>query len=121
MQPQSVGLPLQVILLVLHNLLDLNSKETKNENVKFNLNMHFAFMFTGSGLKVKTLCTTTTDAVCEPQEGFFCLEFAGEDCRAAQKHRSCDPGQYISQKGWLYSADFKITANILNGRDDQTL
>ncbi|XP_033181962.1 tumor necrosis factor receptor superfamily member 14-like isoform X1 [Anabas testudineus] len=53
----------------------------------------------GSGLKIKSSCTTTSDTVCEPLEGFFCVDPSDNGCRAAQKHRSCEPGQYISQKG----------------------
>ncbi|XP_044068365.1 uncharacterized protein LOC122883565 isoform X3 [Siniperca chuatsi] len=53
----------------------------------------------GSGLKTKTSCTTTSDAVCEPLEGFYCVDSAEDGCAAAQKHTSCRPGQYIRQKG----------------------
>ncbi|XP_044065840.1 tumor necrosis factor receptor superfamily member 5-like isoform X2 [Siniperca chuatsi] len=53
----------------------------------------------GSGLKTKTSCTTTSDAVCEPLEGFYCVDSADGGCAAAQKHTSCRPGQYIRQKG----------------------
>ncbi|XP_047425474.1 tumor necrosis factor receptor superfamily member 14-like [Mugil cephalus] len=54
---------------------------------------------TGSGLKVKTSCTTTSDTVCEPLEGFFCIDLINGQCAAAQKHKDCDPGQYIKEKG----------------------
>ncbi|XP_044065845.1 tumor necrosis factor receptor superfamily member 14-like isoform X2 [Siniperca chuatsi] len=53
----------------------------------------------GSGLKTKTSCTTTSGAVCEPLEGFYCVDSADGGCAAAQKHTSCRPGQYIRQKG----------------------
>ncbi|XP_028439702.1 tumor necrosis factor receptor superfamily member 14-like isoform X2 [Perca flavescens] len=53
----------------------------------------------GSGLKMKTPCTTTSDTVCEPLEGFYCLYTIEDSCVEAQKHSSCQPGQYISQKG----------------------
>ncbi|XP_029911777.1 tumor necrosis factor receptor superfamily member 14-like [Myripristis murdjan] len=52
-----------------------------------------------AGLQVKRPCTTTSDAVCEPQDGFFCVDLRGDGCVAAQKHRSCKPGQYMSQRG----------------------
>uniref|UniRef100_A0A3Q1JJ34 TNFR-Cys domain-containing protein n=1 Tax=Anabas testudineus TaxID=64144 RepID=A0A3Q1JJ34_ANATE len=55
--------------------------------------------YTRSGLKIKKSCTITSDAVCEPLEGFYCVEPSDNGCGAAQKHRSCEPGQYISQKG----------------------
>ncbi|XP_029911780.1 tumor necrosis factor receptor superfamily member 14-like isoform X1 [Myripristis murdjan] len=51
------------------------------------------------GLKVKRPCTTTSDAVCGPQDGFFCVDRRGDGCVAAQKHRSCKAGQYISRRG----------------------
>ncbi|XP_047425577.1 tumor necrosis factor receptor superfamily member 5-like [Mugil cephalus] len=54
---------------------------------------------TGSGLKVKRSCTTTSDTVCEPLEGFFCIDLIKDQCEAAQKHKDCDPGQYIKEKG----------------------
>uniref|UniRef100_A0A3Q1JCK0 TNFR-Cys domain-containing protein n=1 Tax=Anabas testudineus TaxID=64144 RepID=A0A3Q1JCK0_ANATE len=47
---------------------------------------------------MKSSCTTASDTVCEPLEGFFCVDPSDNGCRAAQKHRSCEPGQYISQK-----------------------
>ncbi|XP_070766276.1 tumor necrosis factor receptor superfamily member 14-like [Enoplosus armatus] len=53
----------------------------------------------GSGLKINASCKATSDAVCEPLEGFYCLDPAEDGCVAAQKHTSCQPGQYISQTG----------------------
>ncbi|XP_076597514.1 tumor necrosis factor receptor superfamily member 5-like [Chaetodon auriga] len=53
----------------------------------------------GSGFKIKTSCTTTSDTVCEPLEGFYCLERTEDVCMTAQKHTRCQPGQYILQKG----------------------
>uniref|UniRef100_A0A8P4KLH1 TNFR-Cys domain-containing protein n=1 Tax=Dicentrarchus labrax TaxID=13489 RepID=A0A8P4KLH1_DICLA len=52
----------------------------------------------GSGLKIKTSCTTTSDTVCEPLEGFYCLNSTEDGCMSAQRHTLCQPGQYISQK-----------------------
>ncbi|XP_074538474.1 tumor necrosis factor receptor superfamily member 14-like [Halichoeres trimaculatus] len=52
-----------------------------------------------AGLKIKRSCTRTSDAVCEPLEGFFCTEPTEDGCGAAQRHRSCDPGHYISLRG----------------------
>ncbi|XP_065817052.1 tumor necrosis factor receptor superfamily member 14-like isoform X2 [Labrus bergylta] len=53
----------------------------------------------GSALKMKTSCTIRSDTVCEPLEGFYCSEFTGYDCFEAKKHRRCEPGEYISQRG----------------------
>ncbi|XP_061591555.1 tumor necrosis factor receptor superfamily member 14-like [Cololabis saira] len=54
---------------------------------------------TGSGLKTTLLCTPTSDTVCEPVEGFFCIDPGSPGCTAAQKHKSCEPGQYIRERG----------------------
>uniref|UniRef100_A0A3P9MR36 TNFR-Cys domain-containing protein n=1 Tax=Oryzias latipes TaxID=8090 RepID=A0A3P9MR36_ORYLA len=52
-----------------------------------------------SGLTVKHGCTLTSDSVCEPLDGFFCVDPSSKSCSAAQKHSSCEKGQYISQRG----------------------
>ncbi|XP_026187707.1 tumor necrosis factor receptor superfamily member 14-like isoform X2 [Mastacembelus armatus] len=52
-----------------------------------------------SGLKIKRSCTFISDTVCEPLEGFYCIDSTGDRCEAALKHKQCQPGQYISQKG----------------------
>uniref|UniRef100_A0A3P9C0L4 TNFR-Cys domain-containing protein n=1 Tax=Maylandia zebra TaxID=106582 RepID=A0A3P9C0L4_9CICH len=53
----------------------------------------------GSGLRVKTPCTSTSDTVCEPLERFYCVSYEKDSCRRAQEHRHCKPGQYIRQNG----------------------
>ncbi|XP_029974551.1 tumor necrosis factor receptor superfamily member 14-like [Salarias fasciatus] len=54
----------------------------------------------GSGLTVKKSCSGTSDTVCEPLEGFLCVDSSDRNsCAAVRKHRSCEPGQYIHQKG----------------------
>ncbi|XP_053179687.1 tumor necrosis factor receptor superfamily member 14-like [Scomber japonicus] len=53
----------------------------------------------GSGLRMKRPCTITSDTVCELLDGFYCLDFEKDSCRTAQKHTSCQPGQYISHNG----------------------
>ncbi|KAK2850772.1 hypothetical protein Q5P01_007048 [Channa striata] len=52
-----------------------------------------------AGLSLKTTCTTTSDAVCEPLEGFYCVFSKGDGCVRAHEHRSCQPGQSIRKKG----------------------
>uniref|UniRef100_A0A3P9NFG9 Tumor necrosis factor receptor superfamily member 5-like n=1 Tax=Poecilia reticulata TaxID=8081 RepID=A0A3P9NFG9_POERE len=52
-----------------------------------------------AGLKVKQQCLRSADTVCEPMEGFYCTDSTSGGCAAAQKHRSCEPGQYISRMG----------------------
>ncbi|XP_035768508.1 tumor necrosis factor receptor superfamily member 14-like isoform X2 [Neolamprologus brichardi] len=51
------------------------------------------------GLMVKKRCTATSDTICAPLEGFYCVSSVGLSCDTAQKHKCCKPGQYISQKG----------------------
>ncbi|XP_043997959.1 tumor necrosis factor receptor superfamily member 14-like [Gambusia affinis] len=53
----------------------------------------------GAGLKEKQQCKLTADTVCEPMEGFYCTDFKSGGCVVAQKHRSCEPGHYISRNG----------------------
>ncbi|KAF1390930.1 hypothetical protein PFLUV_G00063220 [Perca fluviatilis] len=53
----------------------------------------------GSGLKLKRPCTTTSDTVCEALEGFYCTNAIEDNCVKAQNHSSCQPGQYILQNG----------------------
>uniref|UniRef100_A0A3B4W9Y7 TNFR-Cys domain-containing protein n=1 Tax=Seriola lalandi dorsalis TaxID=1841481 RepID=A0A3B4W9Y7_SERLL len=60
----------------------------------------------GSGLKMRSSCTTTSDRVCEPLEGFYCTDFTMNSCVAAEKHTRCQPGQYISQTGWFSYGTF---------------
>uniref|UniRef100_A0A8C5FD71 TNFR-Cys domain-containing protein n=1 Tax=Gadus morhua TaxID=8049 RepID=A0A8C5FD71_GADMO len=51
------------------------------------------------GLKVNESCSSTSDAVCGVLDGFFCSDSNGRECRAAQRHTVCSPGQYIDQRG----------------------
>ncbi|XP_038863797.1 tumor necrosis factor receptor superfamily member 14-like isoform X1 [Salvelinus namaycush] len=53
----------------------------------------------GLGLMVKQSCTPSSDTVCGTLEGFYCLDPTKDGCRAAQRHSSCKPGQYISHTG----------------------
>ncbi|KAK0154740.1 Tumor necrosis factor receptor superfamily member 14 [Merluccius polli] len=53
----------------------------------------------GLGLKVKKVCTSTSDALCENLDGYFCIYYNRVGCIAAQRHMVCSPGQYISQRG----------------------
>uniref|UniRef100_A0A3B3WPJ9 TNFR-Cys domain-containing protein n=1 Tax=Poecilia mexicana TaxID=48701 RepID=A0A3B3WPJ9_9TELE len=70
-----------------------------HECVNFSPYMCNLYMFTGAGLKEKRGCDITADTVCEPMEGFFCTDLKSGSCAAAQKHRSCEPGQFISKMG----------------------
>uniref|UniRef100_A0A669ELE1 TNFR-Cys domain-containing protein n=1 Tax=Oreochromis niloticus TaxID=8128 RepID=A0A669ELE1_ORENI len=54
------------------------------------------------GLKENRTCTSTLDTVCEPQDGFYCVDLAAGSCVAAHKHRQCQPGEYIRQTGTAF-------------------
>lgn len=45
------------------------------------------------------------------------MDSTEDGCVKALKHTSCQPGQYIRQKGWFSPADFKIivVVEVLNG------
>uniref|UniRef100_A0A1A8S5G0 TNFR-Cys domain-containing protein n=1 Tax=Nothobranchius rachovii TaxID=451742 RepID=A0A1A8S5G0_9TELE len=53
----------------------------------------------GSGLKTKDSCSLASDTVCEPLEGFFCIDSTPGRCSAAQTHSRCEPGDFISKAG----------------------
>lgn len=53
----------------------------------------------GLGLRVKTACTRTSDAVCEPLEEHYCTNENRGSCIKALKHTKCSPGEYIKQIG----------------------
>uniref|UniRef100_UPI0037E80564 tumor necrosis factor receptor superfamily member 14-like n=1 Tax=Semicossyphus pulcher TaxID=241346 RepID=UPI0037E80564 len=52
----------------------------------------------GSGVRIKTSCTQTSNTVCEPLEGFYCTDSAEDSCAAARSYTSCRPGEYIRQR-----------------------
>ncbi|XP_055021529.1 LOW QUALITY PROTEIN: tumor necrosis factor receptor superfamily member 5-like [Boleophthalmus pectinirostris] len=54
----------------------------------------------GSGLRVKVPCSSSSDTVCEPEDGFFCVKSSDEgNCEETQKHSLCSPGEFIQQPG----------------------
>ncbi|XP_076860362.1 tumor necrosis factor receptor superfamily member 5-like [Brachyhypopomus gauderio] len=53
----------------------------------------------GSGLRVKTQCTRSSDTVCEPLERHYCIDQVRGSCTQAEKHTACSPGHYIQQEG----------------------
>lgn len=52
-----------------------------------------------NGLGVKQKCSYTSDELCEPMTGYYCIETHGESCRKAREHSTCLPGQYIYRNG----------------------
>ncbi|KAK0147449.1 Tumor necrosis factor receptor superfamily member 14 [Merluccius polli] len=74
------------------------SSKTSSDNLLI-LSGFSAWWLTGLGLKVKKVCTSTSDALCENLDGYFCIDSNKVGCIAAQKHMVCSPGQYISQRG----------------------
>ncbi|KAL3970057.1 la-related protein 4 [Sarotherodon galilaeus] len=53
-------------------------------------------------LKKKRACTTTSDTICEPWDGFYCVDYAGVQCEMTHEHKRCNPGEYISQAGTAF-------------------
>ncbi|XP_063063867.1 tumor necrosis factor receptor superfamily member 14-like [Engraulis encrasicolus] len=52
-----------------------------------------------AGVRVKKNCSSTSDTLCEPLEGHYCIDPIKDGCQGAVKHTKCKPGQYIKQKG----------------------
>uniref|UniRef100_A0A8C1LTU2 TNFR-Cys domain-containing protein n=1 Tax=Cyprinus carpio TaxID=7962 RepID=A0A8C1LTU2_CYPCA len=62
------------------------------------MNLLVFFLVEGDGLRVKQSCTLTSDTVCVPLLGYYCIDLLC-NCKRAMKHSSCSPGQYINQTG----------------------
>ncbi|XP_030641097.1 tumor necrosis factor receptor superfamily member 14-like [Chanos chanos] len=55
---------------------------------------------TGQGLRKLQKCTTTSNTVCDVQNGYFCQQFSEQaECIFAVKHTICKPGQGIKTQG----------------------
>ncbi|XP_073672322.1 tumor necrosis factor receptor superfamily member 14-like isoform X2 [Paramisgurnus dabryanus] len=50
-------------------------------------------------LKVNKACTRSSNTVCVPLEGFYCIDKIQGSCTLAVKHSKCSPGKYIKQAG----------------------
>ncbi|XP_078413915.1 tumor necrosis factor receptor superfamily member 5-like [Cetorhinus maximus] len=48
------------------------------------------------GLQVKRECTYTQNTVCEPREGYYCID---KPCQLGRKHKTCPPGEGVKEKG----------------------
>uniref|UniRef100_A0A3Q3ADU4 TNFR-Cys domain-containing protein n=1 Tax=Kryptolebias marmoratus TaxID=37003 RepID=A0A3Q3ADU4_KRYMA len=69
--------------------LSYHITEVWGDLVKAEQKFYFC-LFPGSGLKLKRKCEPSSDTVCEPMEGFFCIEPTNTGCSAAQRHKSCE-------------------------------
>ncbi|CAL8237901.1 unnamed protein product, partial [Lota lota] len=47
------------------------------------------------GLKVKKSCTSTSDALCEPLDGYFCSDSNRRGMYGRSETQGCSPGQYL--------------------------
>ncbi|XP_056319684.1 tumor necrosis factor receptor superfamily member 14-like [Danio aesculapii] len=56
-----------------------------------------------NGLRVKKTCTPSSDTVCEPLAGFYCIQQNKHGCSFAVEHSKCQPGQYIQQPGTAFT------------------
>uniref|UniRef100_A0A8C6U9T2 TNFR-Cys domain-containing protein n=1 Tax=Neogobius melanostomus TaxID=47308 RepID=A0A8C6U9T2_9GOBI len=59
----------------------------------------FSCRICGAELKVKTKCSSISNAVCEAQEGHFCEQQSEGSCVSARKHSKCEPGEFIQKPG----------------------
>ncbi|KAL4593146.1 tumor necrosis factor receptor superfamily member 5-like isoform X1, partial [Arapaima gigas] len=57
----------------------------------------------GLGVKTEKECTASSDTVCGVLEGNYCVDPYEGGCRAAEKHTTCKPGQFIKHPGTQYS------------------
>ncbi|KAL4593197.1 tumor necrosis factor receptor superfamily member 5-like isoform X1 [Arapaima gigas] len=53
----------------------------------------------GLGVKMAKECTASSDTVCGVLEGNYCVDPYEGGCRAAEKHTTCKPGQFIKRPG----------------------
>uniref|UniRef100_A0AAR2L940 TNFR-Cys domain-containing protein n=2 Tax=Pygocentrus nattereri TaxID=42514 RepID=A0AAR2L940_PYGNA len=56
----------------------------------------------GQGLRVNIACTRSSNTVCEPLDGHYCIDQHRGGCIVAQKHIKCRPGQYVKHKGTAF-------------------
>lgn len=54
---------------------------------------------TGAGLRARKVCSLTSNTLCEPLDGYFCIDPIKDGCQEAVEHTKCSPGQYIKQSG----------------------
>ncbi|XP_059808209.1 tumor necrosis factor receptor superfamily member 14-like [Hypanus sabinus] len=47
------------------------------------------------GLQVKQGCAYTRNTICEPREGYYCVD----GCQIARKYTACPPGEGVKEKG----------------------
>ncbi|XP_072888597.1 tumor necrosis factor receptor superfamily member 5-like [Hemitrygon akajei] len=47
------------------------------------------------GLQVKQDCTYSRNTICEPREGYYCID----SWQVARKHTECPPGKGVKEKG----------------------
>lgn len=122
----ALRMPLQLVFHVLHQLTWINpinsqnaslvlcAKEVSEIPILDTLSLvvnsiiihlcHFKIdtFFTDQSLNTKQACANSSDTVCGPLEGFYCINQNQKgSCRLAVKHSTCRPGQYINQTGRL--------------------
>ncbi|XP_055023412.2 tumor necrosis factor receptor superfamily member 14 [Misgurnus anguillicaudatus] len=51
------------------------------------------------GLRVNKACTRSSNTVCGPLEGFYCIAKTKGSCTLAVEYSKCSPGKYIKQAG----------------------
>ncbi|KTF74146.1 hypothetical protein cypCar_00012862, partial [Cyprinus carpio] len=51
------------------------------------------------GLYIQSKCTTIKDTMCDVLDGYHCIDYSDSQCRHAQKHSVCEPGQETKRPG----------------------
>uniref|UniRef100_A0A672LT74 TNFR-Cys domain-containing protein n=1 Tax=Sinocyclocheilus grahami TaxID=75366 RepID=A0A672LT74_SINGR len=51
------------------------------------------------GLYIQSKCTTIKNTICDVLDGYYCIDYSNSQCRHAEKHRVCRPGQETKTPG----------------------
>ncbi|XP_026108760.1 tumor necrosis factor receptor superfamily member 5-like isoform X1 [Carassius auratus] len=51
------------------------------------------------GLYIQSKCTTIQNTICDVLHGYHCIDYSDSQCRHAEKHRVCRPGQETKRPG----------------------
>ncbi|XP_058646978.1 tumor necrosis factor receptor superfamily member 14-like, partial [Onychostoma macrolepis] len=64
------------------------------------------------GLYIQSKCTTIKDTFCDVLDGYYCIDYSNSQCRHAQKHSVCKPGQETKRPLFLNTSGTKTLETI---------